>query len=76
MAQTVALAEGQGVSVPRLTGLSVRSVTQECLRLGLNPVLIGTGVAMDQNPAPGQTVRRGGRITIRFARAASARSGN
>jgi cell division protein FtsI (penicillin-binding protein 3) len=75
-AQTVALAEGQGVSVPRLTGLSVRSVTQECLRLGLNPVLIGTGVAMDQNPAPGQTVRRGGRITIRFARAASARSGN
>lgn len=75
-AQTVALAEGQGVSVPSLLGWSVRGVTQECLRLGLNPVLIGTGVAVDQNPAAGEMVRRGGRITIRFARAAAARSGN
>lgn len=75
-AQTVALAEGEGVSVPTLTGLSVRNVTQECLRLGLNPVLIGTGVAVEQAPEPGRVVRRGGRVTIRFARAATARSGN
>lgn len=73
-AQTVALEQGHGVSVPNLAGQSVRSVTQECLRLGLNPVLIGTGVAVEQNPEPGRTVRRGGRITIRFARAA--RAGN
>jgi len=66
-AQTVALAEGEGVNVPTLTGLSVRNVTQECLRLGLNPVLIGTGVAIEQNPEAGQTVRRGGRVTVRFA---------
>ncbi len=66
-AQTVALAEGEGVAVPNLTGLSVRAVTQECLRLGLNPVLIGTGVAVEQNPEAGQTVRRGGRVTVRFA---------
>jgi cell division protein FtsI (penicillin-binding protein 3) len=65
---TVALAEGEGVRVPRLTGLSVRGVTQECLRLGLNPVLIGTGVAVSQNPEEGQRVRRGGRVTVRFAR--------
>ncbi len=66
-AQTVALAEGEGVGVPNLNGMSVRTVTQECLRLGLNPVLIGTGVAVEQNPEAGQTVRRGGRITVRFA---------
>jgi cell division protein FtsI (penicillin-binding protein 3) len=75
-AQTVALAEGEGVPVPNLVGLSVRNVTQECLRLGLNPVLIGTGVALEQNPGPGRMVRRGGRVTIRFARAATARAGN
>ena len=68
---TVALAEGEGVSVPALVGLSVRNVTQECMKLGLNPVLIGTGVAVEQNPEPGQLVRRGERITIRFARSAS-----
>jgi len=27
-----------------LAGMTVRSVTEQCMRLGLNPVLIGTGV--------------------------------
>lgn len=75
-APTVALAEGEGVPVPRLTGLSVREVTQECLRIGLNPVLIGTGVAVGQNPEEGQRLRRGGRVTVRFARSESSGKGN
>jgi cell division protein FtsI (penicillin-binding protein 3) len=70
-APTVALAEGEGVAVPRLEGLSVRGVTQACLRLGLNPVLIGTGIAVNQSPEAGQKLRRGGRVTVRFARSAS-----
>ncbi len=70
-APTVALAEGEGVAVPRLAGLTVRSVTEQCLRLGLNPVLIGTGVAVEQNPGAGATVRAGSRITVRFARSAA-----
>ena len=64
----MALAEGEGIAVPLLAGHSVRRVTEECLRLGLSPVLIGTGVAVEQNPEPGARVRRGSRITVRFAR--------
>jgi cell division protein FtsI (penicillin-binding protein 3) len=69
-APTVALAEGEGVAVPSLAGETVRSVTEECLRLGLNLVLIGTGVAVEQSPEAGVTVRRGTRVTVRFARSA------
>ena len=70
-AQTLAIAEGAGVPVPQLAGKSVRGVTEELLRLGLSPVLIGTGVAIQQNPEAGTAVRRGARITVRFARSAS-----
>jgi cell division protein FtsI (penicillin-binding protein 3) len=65
---TLALLEGEGIAVPSLAGKSVRRVSEECLRLGLSPVLVGTGVALEQNPEPGARVRRGSRITVRFAR--------
>lgn len=70
-AQTLAIEEGEGIAVPRLAGKSVRGVTEELLRLGLSPVLIGTGVAVQQKPEAGTPVRRGARITVRFARSAS-----
>ena len=75
-APTVALAEGEGVVVPVLGGMSVRAVTEACLRVGLHPVLIGTGVAVEQKPEGGQQLRRGGRITVRFARSAEAGRSN
>jgi cell division protein FtsI (penicillin-binding protein 3) len=75
-APTVALEEGEGVAVPPLEGLSVRAVTEACLRVGLHPVLIGTGVAVEQKPEPGQRLRRGGRVTVRFARSSEAGRGN
>ncbi|HLE36793.1 MAG TPA: penicillin-binding protein [Candidatus Acidoferrales bacterium] len=65
------LAEGEGIPVPSFSGKSVRQVTEECLRLGLNPVLVGTGVATEQSPAAGELFRRGGRVMVRFARRAS-----
>ena len=70
-APTVELAEGDGIAVPQLAGKTVREATEQCLKLGLNPVLVGTGIAVEQSPEPGDTIRRGGRITIQFARDAS-----
>jgi cell division protein FtsI (penicillin-binding protein 3) len=68
---TVELAEGEGIPVPQLQGKTVREVTEKCMKLGLSPVLVGTGVAVEQTPEPGSTIRRGSRITVRFARDAS-----
>jgi cell division protein FtsI (penicillin-binding protein 3) len=73
-APTVALPTGDGVVVPRLAGMTVRAVTEQCMKLGLNPVLIGTGVAVEQNPGAGTTARTGSRITVRFARSGSVRA--
>ena len=67
-APTVELVEGRGIPVPHLQGKSVREVTEECMKLGLNPVLVGTGIASEQSPEPGAVIRRGGRITVQFAR--------
>jgi cell division protein FtsI/penicillin-binding protein 2 len=70
-APTVEIAEGDGVPAPQLLGKTVRDVTQECLKMGLTPVLVGTGIATEQSPDPGATIRRGSRITVQFARDAS-----
>jgi cell division protein FtsI/penicillin-binding protein 2 len=66
--QTVEIAEGGGIPAPQLLGKTVRDVTEQCLRLGLTPVLVGTGIATEQSPEPGATIRRGNRITVQFAR--------
>ncbi len=70
-APTVEIAEGDGVLAPQLLGKTVREVTEECLKMGLTPVLVGTGIATGQSPEPGETIRRGSRITVQFARDAS-----
>ncbi len=67
-AQSVVIADGEGIPVPRLRGKTVREVTEECLWLGLNPVLVGTGVALDQSPEAGTKLRRGSRVRVRFGR--------
>ena len=68
---TVELAEGDGIPAPNLLGKTVREVTQQCLKLGLSPSLVGTGLAMTQSPEPGALIRRGSRITVQFGRAAT-----
>jgi cell division protein FtsI (penicillin-binding protein 3) len=70
-APTVELAEGEAIPVPQLQGRTVRQVTEQCMKLGLSPVLVGTGIAVQQSPEPGAMTRRGSRITVRFARDAS-----
>jgi len=69
-APTVELAEGEGIPAPQLLGKTVRDVTQMCLKMGLTPVLVGTGIATQQSPEPGAMIRRGSRMTVQFARAA------
>jgi beta-lactam-binding protein with PASTA domain len=44
------------------------------LRLGLDPVLVGSGIASEQTPEAGAKVRRGTKVTVQFA-AAPARKG-
>jgi cell division protein FtsI (penicillin-binding protein 3) len=70
-APTVEIAEGDGIPSPQLLGKNVRAVTEECLKLGLTPVLVGTGVATQQSPEPGAMVHRGNRIAVQFSREAS-----
>jgi cell division protein FtsI (penicillin-binding protein 3) len=67
---TIAFSEESSVNIPDLTGQTVRSVTESCSRLGLTPVLIGNGVAVEQSPDPGTLVERGSTLTVRFGRAA------
>ncbi len=69
-AETVALSEGDGITVPQLEGKTVREAIVELARLGLSPTLVGSGVALEESPEAGSIVRRGARITVRFGRAA------
>jgi len=54
------------VAVPNLAGQSVRGVIEACSRLGLDPALIGDGIAVQQYPDPGTRVAQGTQITVRF----------
>ena len=67
-AQTVELAAGEGVSVPDLSGKTVRQVTEICVQLGVNPVLVGAGTVQSQSPEPGTMVRAGASVIIQFGR--------
>ncbi len=63
---TVAVDEGGDISVPDFSGETMREVTETCLRLGLNPVLVGSSLAINQAPRAGAKVRRGAKITVQF----------
>jgi cell division protein FtsI (penicillin-binding protein 3) len=63
---TVAVDEGGAVQVPDFYGKTMRDVTEICLRLGLEPVLVGSSLATNQIPAAGAKVRPGAKITVQF----------
>jgi cell division protein FtsI (penicillin-binding protein 3) len=65
-AVTVAVEEGGDIQVPDLSGKTMRDATEICIRLGLDPVLIGSGLATNQTPAAGVKVRRGAKLTVQF----------
>jgi cell division protein FtsI (penicillin-binding protein 3) len=63
---TVAVEEGGDIEVPDFSRKTMRDVTEICLRLGLDPVLIGSSLTTNQMPAPGAKVRRGAKVTVQF----------
>ena len=58
--------EDTEISIPDFSGKTMRDVTEMCLRLGLDPVLVGTNLATEQTPEAGSQLRRGSRITVQF----------
>jgi cell division protein FtsI (penicillin-binding protein 3) len=67
-APTAAFAGQDEVTIPDLAGRTVRGVMEECSKLGLEPALIGSGIALEQFPSAGTQVVRGSRLTVRFGR--------
>jgi len=62
----VAMDEGGDIAVPDFKGKTMREVADTCMRLGLNPVLVGSRLALQQKPAAGGKVRRGSKIRVEF----------
>jgi cell division protein FtsI (penicillin-binding protein 3) len=65
-AEVLMSADEGGIEVPDFSGKSMRDVIEACVRLGLDPVLVGTSVAIQQSPAPGAKLRRGAKVTVEF----------
>jgi len=63
---TVAVDQGGDIEVPDFSGKTMRDVADIALRLGLDPVLVGSNLATEQSPAVGAKVRRGAKITVQF----------
>jgi len=62
----MAVDEGGNIEVPDFRGKTMREVTESCVKLGLDPVLVGTRLALQQVPSAGSKVRRGTKITVEF----------
>jgi len=65
---SVVLGDGPLVSVPDFSGWAARNVAQECEKLGLDLNVMGSGLAVEQNPVAGLKVPSGTRIWVRMAR--------
>jgi cell division protein FtsI (penicillin-binding protein 3) len=63
---TMAADEGGEIAVPDFSGKTMREVTEMCLRLELEPLLVGTNLAVEQRPEAGTVVRRGAKVTVQF----------
>jgi len=63
---TVAVDQDGDIAVPDFAGKTMREVTDICLKLRLEPVLVGSGLALEQTPALGAKLRRGAKVTVSF----------
>jgi cell division protein FtsI (penicillin-binding protein 3) len=75
-APTVALTEGDSVTVPVIEGKTVRETVEALQKAGLTPALVGNGLALEEEPEAGSAVRRGTRVTVRFGRVAESQAPN
>ncbi|HEY2459750.1 MAG TPA: penicillin-binding protein [Candidatus Acidoferrum sp.] len=67
--------EGGDIVVPDFLGKTMREVTEVCLRMGLEPVVVGSSLATQQTPVAGAKVKRGAKITVEFGMVAPVRAG-
>jgi cell division protein FtsI (penicillin-binding protein 3) len=58
--------EGGDITVPDFSGKTMREVTEMCLHLGFEPLLVGSNLAVEQRPEAGTQVRRGAKVTVQF----------
>jgi cell division protein FtsI (penicillin-binding protein 3) len=58
--------EGGDITVPDFSGKTMREVTEICLQLGFEPLLVGSNLAVEQRPEAGTQVRRGAKVTVQF----------
>jgi len=65
---TVVLGDGPLVVVPSFSGWPTRRVAEECEKVGLDLNVVGTGLAVEQNPPPGSKVPAGTRVWVHMAR--------
>ena len=60
--------EGGDIVVPDFAGKTMREVTEMCLHLGLEPVLVGSNLATEQFPEAGAKVKHAAKVTVQFGR--------
>jgi membrane peptidoglycan carboxypeptidase len=65
-----AAATGSASLVPDLRGLSARDALRMLAALGMTARIQGTGVVIEQQPAPGSPIERGTHATLRLGRQA------
>jgi membrane peptidoglycan carboxypeptidase len=66
--------EGGDITVPDFAGKTMRDVTEMCLHLGLEPVLVGSNLATEQMPVAGTKVKHGAKVAIQFGTPAPQKS--
>jgi cell division protein FtsI (penicillin-binding protein 3) len=64
----VVLGDGPLVTIPDFSGWAARRVAKECEKLGLDLNVMGSGLAVEQNPVAGAKVPSGTRIWVHMAR--------
>jgi cell division protein FtsI (penicillin-binding protein 3) len=60
--------EEGGIAVPSFLGKNLRSAVEAAQDAGLDLDAIGSGVAREQQPAPGAKVAAGSRVMVKFGR--------
>ncbi|HUI41987.1 MAG TPA: penicillin-binding protein [Terriglobia bacterium] len=65
---TVTLTKGPLVTVPDFTGLAARPVADKCEALGVELLMVGSGLASEQDPPAGSQVSAGTTVKVRFVR--------
>jgi cell division protein FtsI (penicillin-binding protein 3) len=65
---TVVLDAEAAKTVPSFLGKPIRAVIEESEKAGLEVDVFGSGVARQQNPAPGSRLPLGGHVTVQFGR--------